>query len=622
MRVNIGATAITLDPSKVIGKGGEADIYDIGNNRVLKLFKQPSHTDYEGLLLEQQAANLRLTEHQLKLPAFPKNLPAKVIAPRELATDTRNQKIVGYVMPFIYPAEVLLRYGERSFREGGISDQVIIEVFKDLHQLILGVHQANAVIGDFNDLNVLVKGSETYLIDADSMQFGQFYCRLFTGKFVDPLLCDPNSHSPKLIKPHNLFGDWYSYNIMLMQSLLYVGPYGGIHKPNGNKPRINNDARPLKRMTVFNSEVRYPKPARPFQILPDDLLQYFHQVFEKDKRGIFPLNLLSDLRWTKCNKCGAEHARKVCPECNVAVESVKEVITATVTARKIFETNGRIIFADNQDGRLIWLYNQDGHYYREDKGIVSDGNPDPYTRYRLSGIRTIMAKGNQAAIFEPAKIPVSLTVESYGQLPLIAANGQSVFYITNGQLGRMSELDSSYFERIGDVLSNQTLFWVGPKFGFGFYRAGQMSQYFVFSALGHNLNDSVKLPQLRGQLIDSTCVFGANRIWFLVSTRASGNTINRCYLMDENGNYLASTETPEGDGSWLGTIRGKCAAGKFLLAATDDGIVRIEPDSDKLIVTKEFPDTARFVDANSNLFPGKDGLMIVKSKEIWSLSLK
>ena len=622
MRVIIGNVPVNLDPTKVIGKGGEADIYDIGGNRVLKLFKPPTHPDYDGLPSEQQAAILRLNEHQLKLPAFPKNLPAKVIAPRELATDARSNQTVGYVMPFIQGAEVLLRYGERSFREGGISDKTVVEVFKDLHGLVLETHQAKAVIGDFNDLNVLVKGTEVYLIDADSMQFGKYFCRLFTGKFVDPLLCDPKQHSPQLIKPHNDFSDWYAYNIMLMQSLLYVGPYGGIHKPTGNGVRVNNDARPLKRLTVFNPEVRYPKPARPFQILPDDLLQYFHQIFEKDQRGIFPLDLLNNLRWTKCTQCGAVHARKVCPECNLAEPSVKEVITANVSARKVFETSGRIIFADSQNGNLIWLYNQDEHFYRENKELIGDGALDPYIRYRLSGKRTVMAKGNRVAIIEPGKAPVQLTVESYGQLPLIATNGQSIFYIANGQLGRMGELDSSYFERIGDVLSNQTLFWVGAKVGFGFYRAGQMSQFFVFNTNGHNLNDSVKLPQLRGQLIDSTCVFGNDRIWFLFSTRENGKSVNRCYLMDGSGSHLASAEAQEGDGSWLGTIRGKCAAGNFLLVATDDGIVRVEQQADKLLVTKEFAGTSRFVDTNSNLFPGKEGLMVVKSREIWSLSMK
>ena len=48
-----------------------------------------------------------------------------------------------------------------------------------------------------------------------------------------------------------------------------------------------------------------------------------------------------------------------------------------------------------------------------------------------------------------------------------------------GQLLRDSLLGP---ERIGDVLSGQTQFWVGERFGLGFYRAGSVSVAFVFGA--------------------------------------------------------------------------------------------------------------------------------------------
>ena len=76
-----------------------------------------------------------------------------------------------------------------------------------------------------------------------------------------------------------------------------------------------------------------------------------------------------------------------------------------------------------------------------------------------------------------------------------------------------------------------------------------------------------------------------------------------------------------GDGSWLSEIRGKCAIGEFLLAATDKGIVRLETDLGKIVKTKEFPDTEPFVNAESHLFPGKDGLYAVDEKEIKLLKM-
>ena len=112
-----------LNPSNAIGKGGEADVYDIGNGLVLKLFKPPSHPDLVGDPAAQHAARMRLAEHQRKLPVFPKNLPARVVSPQALATDSKGL-VVGYTMPYLKGAEVLLRYTQRKFRQGIPQDEM------------------------------------------------------------------------------------------------------------------------------------------------------------------------------------------------------------------------------------------------------------------------------------------------------------------------------------------------------------------------------------------------------------------------------------------------------------------------------------------------------------------
>lgn len=176
-----------LDPRRVIGKGGEADIYDIGKGQALKLFKAPEHPDFAMDSCARQTAQERIAEHQKKLRQFPRNLPPKVIAPQGLATDAKGQKIVGYTMPLLGNAEVLLRYGERAFREsGGIEGNQVVAILRDLHATVEAIHRAGAVIGDFNDLNVLVPHGETqaFVIDADSFQFAPFLCRVFTARFL------------------------------------------------------------------------------------------------------------------------------------------------------------------------------------------------------------------------------------------------------------------------------------------------------------------------------------------------------------------------------------------------------------------------------------------------------
>src|SRR5205085_1033924 len=106
--------------------------------------------------------------------------------------------ILGYTMPLLQSTDPLLRYSERSFRQTGISTQTVVQIFQDLHDTVSKLHFYQLVIGDFNDLNVLVRDTEAYLIDADSFQFASFPCTVFTARFVDPLLCDPTANQPIL----------------------------------------------------------------------------------------------------------------------------------------------------------------------------------------------------------------------------------------------------------------------------------------------------------------------------------------------------------------------------------------------------------------------------------------
>ena len=633
----VGTQTVSLRPSDVIGKGGEADIYRRGG-QAYKIFKPPSHPDLAGSLALQDEARARIVEHQSKLPAFPRNLPAKVSSPGELLRD-KSGMIVGYRMNFVEDVEVLMRYSERSFREQGVLDDAVRDIFIDLHRTVEAVHQANVVIGDFNDLNVLVKGTDAFVIDADSMQFGSFAARMFTTKFVDPLICDPTATAPMMIRPHSPETDWYAYLIMLMQSLLYVGPYGGVYRPSDLKKQMPHDARPLKRITVFDPEVRYPKPARPYKILPDSLLAFFEQAFVKDKRGIVPLSLIEGLRFTRCSKCGAVHARGQCPECvGVTPIMVKEVhmgtvsgtnappapVNVRVSGTKVVETEGTILYATTQGGKLRYLYHHDGVYKREDGQAVVRAPLDPNIRFRIRGADTLLARGNQCMVFERAQSGASTTmpVDAYGLLPIIDANGEDFFFAEGGGLYRGSKHGIDYRERIGDVLPNQTLFWVGESLGFGFYRAAELSNFFVFHPARHGLNDSIRLPGIRGQLVDSTCVFGEDRIWFFTSTQEGKQAVNRCQLLDGQGALLASAQAVPGDGTWLGTIRGACAARDFLLVPTDDGVVRVSLTGGSLDVVKEYPDTHRFVDAGSNLFIGNDGLIVTGRHDIWRLVIR
>ena len=620
--VYIGGKRVKINPNQTIGKGGEAEIYELAAKVALKLFKQPDHPDFL-TSEEQEAAKDRLSEHQTKLLAFPKGLPRRVVTPTAVARSGKGDKapIVGYTMPFLKGCNLLYDYSRKKFR-AGISNQFIVELFRDMHQTLSAIHKLKVVIGDFNDLNILVRGSqpEAYFIDADSFQFGKYKARMFTLRFVDPLLCEADEM--QLAHPHNADSDWYAYNIMLMQSLLFVGPYGGIYRPKDKTNRIPHDARPLQRITVFNDNVRYPKPAIHYKVLPDELLHHFHQVFEEDARGAFPAHLL-EMRWDSCSKCQLEHARRVCPDCaTMVVGAVKQivVIRGSVKATRLFETTGIVLHAASQGGKLHWIYHEKGQYFRQTNGskpaTLLNGKLDPKIRYRVSGKNSYIAK--TGLVIQPTS-GERVAVDNFRSIPMFDSNSQKLFYLQNGQLLREDDLGPTH---VGNVLTGKTLLWVGERFGFGYYALGTNYEAFVFNTAKRSIVDFT-LPHIPGQLIDSTVVFSKKFAWVFFCTQAGGRTYNHCLVVDSTAQVVGMTyvdaDDPK-DHAWLQQIRGKFAVGNQLYSPTDDGIVRVELESGNFTL-KEFPDTEPFVDSSCQLFPDSNGIFVVKQREIIKLQI-
>lgn len=327
MEVFVGGRRVRPDPARSLGKGGEADVYDIGG-LALKLFKGPDHPDYRGRPDEQLAARERLRVRPQKLRDFPRGLPERIVAPLELATDRRGA-VVGYTMPLVGGAEALQRWADPG-RTAPPS------LFLDLHDTVTGLHAKRVVIGDFNDLNVLVSAGGAHVIDADSFQFGPYRCEVFTERFLDPLLSSPSALA--LARPYSPLSDWYAFAVLLLQSLVHVGPYGGVYRPRNGRP-VPHVARPLHRITVFHPEVLYPKPAVPLDRLPAGLRDYFEQVFVKDRREVFPRRLIEALHVSR----SAPAARPSPPERGRVTATRLPRRPARPAAPRFWEEGGRLL---------------------------------------------------------------------------------------------------------------------------------------------------------------------------------------------------------------------------------------------------------------------------------------
>jgi len=622
LNVYVQGKKIALKASAAIGKGGEADVYDIGGDRVLKLFKTPKHPDYANFPDEQVAAKLRLQTHQTKLPAFPANLPAKVIAPVALATSTKNgQRIVGYTMRRVQPAELLYHYGEAKVRRRGIGAGQRVRVLADLHGSVAALHSCGVVIGDFNDLNVLVSGGEAFLIDADSYQYGGFECAVFSERFVDPVHCDSGANSLGPVLPHSEMSDWYAYTTMLFRSLLFVGPYGGVFRPKDKSRRVAHERRPLKRISVFDREVIYPKPATHFGVLPDELLQHFEDVFVRDRREVFPVELLNELRWTTCGVCGLEHARDLCPTCAGAHKRSQRMtvsVRGDVTVERVFETTGTIVDSSMVDGALRFLYADGQALCREDGLELLHGALEPHQWVRRWRRGVAVGQPGRVCLIEPGQPPEVLATDSCIGQAAFLANTNHHYWLAADLLMRDTELGG---ESVGGVLSEQTRVWVGERFGFGFYRAGAMSVGFCFDTERGGINDTVPL-QLRGKLIDAHCSFGGDYAWLFTRSQRRSRLVSRCHVISRAGELLATAETSTAEGHWLHAGHTSCGAGAFLFVATDTGIVRIERDGARLAVTRRFTETEPFIDAATRLHVSASGIFAVKTNRVLCISLK
>jgi hypothetical protein len=306
----LDGSRVALAPHALIGQGGEAEVYDVGDGRVLKWWKPPDHPDFAGAPDAQAAAAHRLAERPGKLARLPGNLPPEVVAPCGLAlAGRRSGDVVGYAMPKV-GGEPLHSYGEpRWRRDHPVDGADVVAALLALHDAIARLHAAGVVIGDCNDLNILVDGRRVHLIDVDSYQFAGFACPMFSERFVDPRLCD-GALAP--VRPHDPDSDWFAFAAMAFRTLFGVSPWGGVTR------RCSGAQRVVQRITVYAGDVIYPRAARPLAIVPDELRDAFRAIFERDRRGAFPRELLERLRMRRCSTCGDEHARLRCPGCQTA----------------------------------------------------------------------------------------------------------------------------------------------------------------------------------------------------------------------------------------------------------------------------------------------------------------
>lgn len=556
--IYLGGRQLRLRPEHKLGEGGEAEVYDLGDGTVVKWFKPPAHPDFAGDAAARAQVASRLAEHQDKLVAFPAGLPPQVVPPRELGyADRKRRVITGYQMAKVSGTSLHLWGEPRWRRDHGVANADAIAPLLDLYDAVNALHQRGVVLGDFNDLNVLVDGARVHLIDADSYQFGGFPCLMYSERFVDPRLCRAAAAAPaadalRPVAPHDIDSDWFAFHAMVTRTLLLVGPWGGVHQPADPSARCKAAARPLRRITVFDPDVIWPRAATSARALPDELVAALQDTFHGDRRGPLRRELLSSLRFVRCARCGLEHARARCPECAIPRPAPAHHGDLQVTPLE----------------RSAWL------------------------------------EAHRAEV--PRLRP--------GEAPPAAA----VCWMKGDALWRRGALGPA---RVGGVLAEQTRAWVAESLGAGWYRAGSYTVAFVFDPRRGVLDDRVRLPALRGELVAAHAALAEERAWLWFTLAREGRLILAAAVLDRRGELIAAAELAADEEPWHAGLAGACAHGPALFVPTDAGVVRVELDAGRLTVARTFPETAPWVCSADRLAIGPGGLEVLRRDDAVRLSL-
>lgn len=244
---NIGQVDLTDKDFKAAG--GEANIY-IKNGIAYKIFHNNSF-------------NLGKTRELSVL-----NHP-NVVRPENVVFHNNNA--VGYTMRVV-DGNVWCQLFTTTFKQREkISNKRVLELIKELKDLVKFVHSNNILVVDLNPMNFLFD-KHVYAIDVNSYQTKNY-----------PATAIMDSVRDRHNQSFNNGTDWFSWGVITFNALTNIHPYDGNHPKYTGKSDVKRNKRMLDNVSVFNSEVRYPN-AVDLSIIPNALKDWYIDTFDKGLR--------------------------------------------------------------------------------------------------------------------------------------------------------------------------------------------------------------------------------------------------------------------------------------------------------------------------------------------------
>lgn len=583
-------TKLRLSNASFLQSGGEGEVHTTsligpgGEALVAKLYHPHIWTPTQGQ----------------KLRAFPKVFPTGLIGPTELLfADAKAGEPIGFLMRSLVGCYPIYQFMEMDFSSQFTFAQVcrVVANGAALVRELLGHHLQ---IGDVNDLGFLVHPQTlaVHLIDADSVQFGQFRCTAYTQEFLDPHVRWDNQ------RPLYVLGnDWYAWAAIAFQTLFRIRPWDGTH------PRLKPSERLQQGITVLHPEVVYPQLlVRPFGIVPDAILNYFRRIFTTTSRDPFPEAEFSRLVFTICTSCHKEHAHPTtCPYCKKQMVGRKAAATPVATqapvmiagssgTRTIFR--GQVLFATCQEGQLRYLVFDPARQVllREDGKVVQSGfTPTPATTYSIFGRNTVVAKPNDQGtanvqVLGPPRpfLAADITTHLFWERkqPMVGSSADHLFTLSPGVLVANYSQPISY----GAATHNTWLAVSGDGQGIALSHVYPLTKVFLFTAGGQK---EVRLPEyFAGQPLALHASFSDTHVLLAWRERVGAFTQHVLWLIRKSdGAVEAMLREDSNPRANIAHLVSTAVFRDKVLAATPEGLAIFRPEQGRLVKTKILPDT-------------------------------
>jgi len=641
MKIKVGSGIVDLKPKDVLGSGGEGTVSLLPDGRhVVKIYHLPdqSRVDAKGKKVPMRDQVALAARRGKKIEAFLQHSfkwPSNVLAPLTDARDYNSDQIIGFVMKAASGGDEVYYLGNRDFRkQQGLTLRDSLKVGVDARRTLDAITKLGVTVGDLNDLGIKFddQGKTTWL-DVDSFQIPGFPCVVAMEAFLDPQLYNKPFDDGRAY--FSADSDNYALAVILFKNIFMIHPYAGNH------PKLKNlFDRALSRVDVFSPDVIRPRWSNPPEIVGDELLHAFHEIFVKGKRSPVEASLLqaqlTALR--DCPRCGTVFSatRAKCPACDETVIAVPLPGAKPTDTIKVvddvefmewFKTGGEIVhFQALGSHEYAWItFEPSGvelYRWRSGRFLKKVHIHDQKARGFMFGVTRnllVVGKDEEIAIFatdgDKARELRRLRVGTFNGRPSFATSADGVYRMLGLQIF-LSKEDDLLKDRLMETqvvsaAEGQTWFQVSTNGSVaGMIRFFNEMRWFLRSKKGH-FPLAVSLVPAGARLVSASLRFDDERGTVLALRRLIHSDGSEHAYLDvlngSDGTLIRAYEEDLNRSDNLKDIHGRALMGQSVFHPTDRGLV-LEIDKTKI---KEFPATTNFVDSRCRLVPHADGVLVI-----------